>query len=325
MSLPDWARAYGAPLFAARIRTTPEDFQVTEELGFEFAGDGEHDYLWIEKTGTNTEWLARQLAKFADVPARDIGYAGLKDRHAITRQWFSVPRWNSPEWAMMDIEGADLLDVRRHSKKLRRGAHKSNAFRLVMRGNQLEKHAEALAARIAAIRAQGVPNYFGEQRFGRDGANLGLADAWAKGKRLPRYKRSIAISTIRSFVFNELLDERVQSGTWNVLLAGDKANLDGTASVFDVDEVDEKLLQRCAAMDIHPAGELVGDGSDEGPAAWLAALGKARVDKGTRSLRLKVDDLAAQASGEAVTLSFTLGRGAFATSVLREIAQATSA
>ena len=205
MSLPDWARAYGAPLFAARIRTTPEDFQVTEELGFEFAGDGEHDYLWIEKTGTNTEWLARQLAKFADVPARDIGYAGLKDRHAITRQWFSVPRWNSPEWAMMDIEGADLLDVRRHSKKLRRGSHKSNAFRLVMRGNQLEKHAEALAARIAAIRAQGVPNYFGEQRFGRDGANLGLADAWAKGKRLPRHKRSIAISTIRSFVFNEMV------------------------------------------------------------------------------------------------------------------------
>ena len=106
MSLPDWARAFGGPLLAARIRTTPADFQVTEDLRFEFTGDGEHDYLWIEKTGTNTEWLSRQLAAFADVPAKDIGYAGLKDRHAVTRQWFSVPRWNTPDWGGLDVDGA---------------------------------------------------------------------------------------------------------------------------------------------------------------------------------------------------------------------------
>jgi len=325
MSLPDWARAYGAPLFAARIRTSPEDFEVIEELGFEFTGDGEHDYLWIEKTGTNTEWLARQLARFADVPARDIGYAGLKDRHAVTRQWFSVPRWNSPDWAALDTDGVELLDVRRHSKKLRRGAHKSNAFRIVLRGSDVANYTEKLEERVRVIRDKGVPNYFGEQRFGRDGANLGLADAWAQGKRLPRHKRSIAISTIRSFVFNESLDSRVLDGTWNTLVPGHKANLDGTASVFDVDEVDEELLQRCAAMDIHPAGELVGDGSETGPEEWLSALGRARVDRGTRSLRLRVDGLSVQASGDAAVLSFTLSRGAFATSVLREIAQATTA
>ena len=332
MSLPDWARAYAsappdgrAQIFTARIRTTPEDFQVVEELGFEFSGDGEHDYLWIEKTGTNTEWLSRQLAHFSEVPAKDIGYAGLKDRHAVTRQWFSVPRWNSPDWAAFAVEGATVLDVQRHSKKLRRGAHKTNAFQIVLRGEDLAQYAEEIEQRVQLIRQQGVPNYFGEQRFGRGGSNLELADVWAKGKRLPRHKRSLAISSIRSFVFNESLDVRVRNGTWNILLAGDKANLDGTGSVFDVEEVDEELVRRCSEMDIHPAGELVGDGSDTGPEEWLSALGKARVDKGSRSLRLKVEGLEVQTGDDAVVLSFTLGRGAFATSVLRELVQTTVA
>lgn len=327
MPLPDWARAYAsaptgghASVFPARIRTTPDDFQVTEELGYEFTGDGEHDFLWVEKTGTNTEWLSRQLARFADVPARDVGYAGLKDRHAVTRQWFSVPRWNAPDWNSFDVDGAVILDVQRHNKKLRRGAHRANRFRIVLRGEDLASRVADIEQRIEAIRQQGVPNYFGEQRFGRDGSNLDLADVWAKGKRLPRHKRSLAISSIRSFVFNESLDARVRNGTWNVLLPGDKANLDGTGSVFDVEDIDEELLRRCNEMDIHPAGELVGDGSDMGPAEWLAALGKARVEKGTRSLRLRVGGLEMQVNNESVVLAFTLGRGAFATSVLREIA-----
>jgi len=322
MPLPDWARACGSPLFAARIRSQPADFQVTEELGFEFTGDGEHDYLWVEKTGTNTEWLSRQLARFADVPAKDIGYSGLKDRHAITRQWFSVPRWNAPSWETLEVEGAEILDVQRHNRKLRRGAHKTNAFRIVLRGDDLPQYEDALEKRIQTIREEGVPNYFGEQRFGRDGSNLGLADVWASGKRLPRHKRSLAISTIRSFVFNEMLDSRVTNETWNTLLPGDKANLDGTGSVFDVEEVDEELSRRCKEMDIHPAGELVGDGSEVGKESWLAALGKARVEKGTRSLRLKIESLDMQVADEAVVLSFTLRRGAFATSVLREIVDA---
>ncbi|MDH3550923.1 MAG: tRNA pseudouridine(13) synthase TruD, partial [Gammaproteobacteria bacterium] len=186
MSLPDWARAFGAPLFSATMRTTPQDFQVIEELGFEFTGDGEHDYLWIEKIGANTEWVARQLARFADVPARDVGYAGLKDRHAVTRQWFSVPRWNASDWDALEVEGVNVLDVQRHNRKLRRGAHKANRFHLVLRGDGLHKHADAIEKRVQVIREQGVPNYFGEQRFGRHGNNVSLADAWASGKRLPR-------------------------------------------------------------------------------------------------------------------------------------------
>lgn len=332
MSLPDWARAHASvppdgrsPLFAARIRTTPEDFLVTEKLGFEFTGDGEHDYLWIEKIGANTEWVARQLARFADVPAKDVGYSGLKDRHAITKQWFSVPRWHSPDWQSLEVEGVKVLDVQRHNRKLRRGAHKANCFRIVLRGEGLQELADAIEERAQLIREQGVPNYFGPQRFGRGGGNVELANIWASGKRLPRHKRSIAISTVRSFLFNESLDVRVKDGTWNSLVPGDKANLDGTGSLFAVDEVDEELIRRCKEMDIHPAGELAGDGSTAGPENWLVALAKARVEPGTRSLRLRVSDLVCEIGEDSVVLSFTLGRGAFATSVLREFADTSSA
>jgi tRNA pseudouridine13 synthase len=320
MSLPDWARAHGTPLFSARIRSTSEDFQVTEELGYEFSGEGEHDFLWIEKCGANTEWVARQLARHAEVPARDVGFAGLKDRHAVTRQWFSVPRWHKPDWSTLAAEGVSILDVQRHQKKLRRGAHKANRFRIVLRREGIAEHVPALEQRAQAIREQGVPNYFGEQRFGRDGNNLELANAWAAGKRLPRHKRSIAISTMRSLVFNEQLDERVRAGTWNQVLAGDKANLDGTNSVFDIEAVDEDLVRRCKALDIHPAGELIGDGSSSGPDDWLTALARARVEPGTRSLRLRVGELAWTIAEDTVELSFRLGRGAFATVVLRELA-----
>lgn len=321
MALPDWARAHGPPLFRAAIRSEPADFQVREHLGWTFSGDGEHDYLHLEKTGANTEWVARQLARFADVPAKDVGYAGLKDRHAVTAQWFSVPRWHAPDWSQLDVDGVRTLDVQRHNRKLRRGAHTSNAFRIVLRGRGLEAHAAVLEDRVARIRQQGVPNYFGEQRFGRAGTNLRLADQWAAGKKLPRHARSLAISTIRSFVFNESLSRRVQDGTWNTLLPGDKANLDGSASVFDVEAVDSELERRCAELDLHPAGELVGEGSDGEPQAWFEALKRGRVKPGTRSLRLRVSNLEWSVEGDAATVAFTLARGAFATAVLREICE----
>ena len=319
MPLPDWARAHGPPLFTARIRSRPDDFEVTEVLGWELSGDGEHDYLWVEKTGANTEWVARQLARHADVPAKDIGYAGLKDRHAVTRQWFSVPRWHTPDWSSLAVEGVRVVETGRHQKKLRRGAHQANRFRIVLRADALEPHADALAERIDRVRQQGVPNYFGEQRFGRDGANLALANAWASGKRMPRHKRSMAISTVRSYLFNEALDRRVREGTWNRLVPGDKANLDGTGSVFDIETVDEELERRCVEMDIHPAGVLVGGGCEQGPDAWRKALDGARVEPGTRSLRLRIADAGCTVEAGAAAVSFTLPRGAFATAVIREI------
>ena len=328
MSLPSWARAHGPPLFAATIRGTPAEFDVTEELGFEFAGDGEHDYLYVEKTGANTEWVSRQLAAFADVPAKDVGYSGMKDRNAVTRQWFSVPRWNSPVWDRVDIEGVSILEVARHTRKLKRGSHKWNRFRLVMRGEL--PAAEILNQRLATIRDEGVPNYFGPQRFGRNGANVELANSWSAGKRLPRNKRSIAISSARSFLFNESLHERVLTSTWNQLQDGDVANLDGSGSVFAVPHVDDTLVSRCRALDIHPAGILWGDGADpalvaQGRENWLTALSSARVKPAHRSLRLAVQGLEWSVVDAALVLEFRLGRGAFATSVLSEIATVDNA
>ncbi len=328
MPLPNWARAYGGPLFTALIRSRPEDFDVTEELGFEFSDDGEHDYLFVEKTNANTDWVSRQLANHASVPPRDIGYAGLKDRYAVTRQWFSVPRWNAPDWQQLQVEGVQLLEQRRHSRKLRRGAHRANRFRLVLRGELAS--ASQLRDRMALLAAKGVPNYFGEQRFGRGGANIALADQWADGKRLPRHKRSFAISAARSYLFNEQLDGRVRDGSWNRLVAGDFANLDGSGSVFPVQEPDAELDHRCVELDIHPAGTLPGEGSPASGAAahhqrWLTALGDARVKPASRSFRLRVAGLDWSVSGESLSLAFALPRGAFATSVLRELADVRDA
>jgi len=317
MPLPDWARAYQLPLFAAAIRSNPADFDVTEELGYEFDGAGEHDYLFVEKTGTNTEWLSRQLANFAEVPARDVGYSGLKDRNAVTRQWFSVPRWHSPDWDGVSIEGATVLDVQRHSKKLRRGAHKANHFKIILRAGKTGS--DLFSEKLRVIGDQGVPNYYGEQRFGREGANVRMADDWAAGRRLPRHKRSIAISSARSFLFNEYLQDRVLDGTWNRILPGDIANLDGTGSVFNVDEVDAEIERRCDEMDLHPAAELAGEGSNVAHDSWQKAFDKGRVKPGSRSLRLNVRDLRSEVGPDWFKVKFTLGRGAFATSVLREI------
>ncbi len=383
MPLPDWPRAHGLPLFAATLRRHVQDFDVTEELGFEPSGDGEHDFLFVEKTGINTEWLARQLAKFAAVPAKDVGYSGLKDRHAVTRQWFSVPRWNKPDWADFRLDGVRILAQTQNNRKLRRGAHQSNRFRIVLRrppkGSEpfgakgMQKGSEpfwdecmrvgsdvfaqkASAAfgeklrqkgsdpfwegliqkgsdpfgevRLRKIREEGVPNYFGEQRFGHGGGNVALADQWAAGRRLPRHKRSIALSSARSYLFNEMLASRVADNSWNTLLPGDVANLDGSGSVFAVDVLDEALHTRCKMLDIHPTALLWGDGgaADAAPSghdAWLSALAKARVQPARRSLRLKVLDLQWQPGEDSLTLNFGLTRGAFATSVIRELATIT--
>ncbi|EED36733.1 tRNA pseudouridine synthase D [Luminiphilus syltensis NOR5-1B] len=317
-SLPDWTRAFGEPLLSVRLRFTPEDFQVTEHLGWERSGDGEHDYLFIEKTGANTEWVARQLAQHAKVPVRDVGYAGLKDRHAITRQWFSVPRWHAPDWGLLKVPGVSVTACERHLRKLRRGAHKGNEFQIVLR-LESKPDVDAWAQRIALIRARGVPNYFGEQRFGRGGGNLRLAADWAAGKRLPRDKRGMAISTVRSYLFNEALSRRVEAGTWSQFVAGDMANLDGSASVFEVASIDDELRRRCSEMDVHPAGILAGEGSELGPEEWQKALSKGRVEPGTRSLRLPVRDIVSTLEPEGIVLRFSLGRGAYATAVLREL------
>jgi len=307
-NLPDWARALGAPLFAARIRTTVEDFVVTESLDIEFSQDGEHDWLSVEKTGANTHWVAEQLAKHAGIKDRDVGYAGLKDRHAVTRQWFSVrrPSVEGTDWESFEAEGVRIVEQQLHRRKLKRGAHRGNTFRIALRAADVAQHETAIGQRLAQIKECGVPNYFGEQRFGRGGANIELGRAIVAGRRASRHKRSIGISALRSLEFNNELSARIDAGTWNSLLTGDKANLDGSRSIFDIDEVTPELEQRCAEMDIHPTGT-------------LPAFENIRVEEGHRPLRMRVPDLSWKIDEDALWLEFTLGRGSYATTLLREI------
>ncbi len=305
--LPDWARAHGPPLFAAQIKTEPNDFIVTENLEIETSGDGEHDWLWVSKTGANTAWVADQLARHASVHSRDVGFAGLKDRHAVTRQWFSVRRASTKgtDWDKADIEGVEIVDVKRHSRKLKRGAHRGNSFRIALRGDL--PNAIEIDERLALIAEQGAPNYFGEQRFGRNGANIDLGRSVVDGRKLSRTKRSIGLSALRSFAFNNDLSDRVEDDTWNRLVPGDTAKLDGTNSVFPVEAVDEELEARCKAMDIHPTAILPG----------IEAIG---VKESRRATRMTVEELSWDIQPEVLWLEFILASGSFATSVLREIA-----
>lgn len=308
-NLPGWARALGEPLFKCRIRSIPDDFVVTEQLAIEFSGEGEHDWLWVEKRGANTAWVADQLAKHAGVSSRDVGYSGLKDRHAVTRQWFSVRRatGEGSDWDSFVAEGVEILDCQRHQRKLKRGGHRGNTFQIALRGDDIERLDEAqLVERLGRIAEGGVPNYFGEQRFGREAGNIELGRAVLAGKRFPRNKRSIGISAIRSLQFNDELSARVEAGTWNRILADDTVNLDGSGSVFAVDEVTAELEQRCSEMDIHPCGT-------------LPALDKIGVKAAHRPLRMRIVGIGWWRRDGAVWLEFQLPKGAYATTVLREL------
>jgi len=335
--LPNWARALGPTLYAACIRESPADFVVTEILTIDFKDDGEHDWLWVEKTGANTQWVAGRLAAHAGVPVRDVGFAGLKDRHAITRQWFSIrrPAARGTDWEVFSADGVRILEQHRHRRKLQRGTHDGNAFRIALRGGKVEARRDSIAARLAAIDTGGVPNYFGAQRFGRDAANIEFSRALFAGRRVSRAQRSIALSAARALIFNDIVDARVRAATWNAIQPGELANLDGSGSVFAVDDVNAEIARRCAELDIHPSGTLWGDGAPcttQTVATLETAVASAHEDlcdglvragvkAATRPLRMRVHELSWDIDDDTLWLEFRLGRGSYATAVLREVAE----
>lgn len=337
MVIPDWSRAHGAPVCRALIRSKPEDFIVEEYIGVEPDGDGEHDLLQIEKIGANTAWVARQLARYAGVANVDVGFAGLKDRNAVTRQTFSVrrPTGQGTDWSSFAAEGVEIVQIARHGRKIRRGTHQYNKFEIRLRGTEIPENLDALASRVDAIAHDGVPNYFGEQRFGGNGANIELAKSVLAGKRVKKEQRSIAISAARSLVFNAILDARVRSGTWNQILDGELVNLNGTGSVFAAEVATAELRRRCSDQDIHPTASLWGDGApgSTGQVALFeqevassfdeltSGLVKARIDAGHRPLRLLASDLQYEFDAGTLVLRFSLTKGAFATALLRELVQ----
>jgi tRNA pseudouridine13 synthase len=333
-TIPDWARAFGNPEVQGHIRQSASDFEVTEDLGYELTGDGEHDYLWVEKRDANTAWVAGKLARHAGIRESDTGFAGMKDRHAITRQWFSVRRPSAAgtDWDAFDLAGVRIREVARHTRKLKRGALRGNLFRIALR--DVDAQRASINERLELVKSSGVPNYFGEQRFGRNGNNLQLASELFAGKRLQRNKRGIALSAARSYLFNHILQRRVLDGSWNRLLPGECACLDGSNSIFVVDEPDQALQQRCDEMDIHPGGALWGRGespcSGEVLSLEQAAVApfadfkeglESHTDQSRRALRLAARDLQWELDGQTVWLEFGLTRGGFATAVLREFAR----
>ena len=330
------ARAHGDAVLAGAIRSTPEDFRVEEIDAFEPSGSGEHLLLTIEKRGMNTAYAAQRLARWAGMPESAIGYAGLKDRHAVTLQRFSVhlPKKRAPDIAALESPDLRVVHADWHARKLPRGALAGNRFELVLR--EVTGERPAIDARLHAIVARGVPNYFGEQRFGRESGNVAAALAMFGGRRVRREQRGLLLSAARSELFNRVLAARVEAGCWDRPLEGDVWMLDGSRSVFGPEPWNETLAARLDAFDIHPTAPLWGAGDlrsagatralelaalDPPPGPALrSGLERAGLAQERRATRLRPADLAWEWSGaDVLRLHFGLPPGAYATAVLAEL------
>ncbi len=325
--------AHGGPALRAVLRQQPSDFIVDEDLGFEPAGHGEHVWLKLRKQSNNTEWLARQLARFAGVAPMTVGYAGLKDRHAVTTQVFTIqmPGLESPDWSQLGLDGVEVVEQNRHDRKLRRGALRGNRFQITLR--QVQGDRELAEQRLQALASQGAPNYFGEQRFGRDGDNLEKARALFAGARMPRHLRSVLTSAARSYLFNQVLAQRVEALSWNQALPGEVFSLDASRSWFVADDDDQSA--RLAEGDVHPSGPLWGRGRlpsvdqagsleqavADAEAELCAGLEKAGLKQDRRALRVMPAELTWEwLDDDSLRVSFALPAGCYATSLLREVA-----
>ncbi|WP_213876850.1 tRNA pseudouridine(13) synthase TruD [Pseudomonas sp. dw_358] len=333
--------ASGAALGTAVLKATAEDFQVDEVLDIPLSGEGEHLWLWVEKRNLNTEEAARRLAKAAGVPLRTVSYAGLKDRQALTRQWFSLhlPGKADPELVAAENESLSILKRTRHQRKLQRGAHAANGFTL--RLTQLVADHVALDARLEHLKVSGVPNYFGTQRFGYQGGNLVDARHWAERQALPEQRnvRSRLLSTARSYLFNRVLAARVTNGTWCRAQVGDLLAFTDSRSFFSAGEA-ECSDPRLAILDLHPTGPLWGEGDSPASgeafaleqqmglreaelATWLKKAGMAQE---RRILRLPISGLSWHyPEPDILQLEFVLPAGCFATVVVRELIDLVSA
>ncbi|WP_048306221.1 tRNA pseudouridine(13) synthase TruD [Halomonas sp. PR-M31] len=333
---PVWPCAHGGPLTDGDYRRAPEDFFVEECLGFQPEGHGEHLWLWVEKRELTTLELARRLARACDVTPRQMGFSGMKDRVAVTRQWLSVhlPGREAPA----DLIGrlgdtpVRILEQHRHPRKLKRGVHRANRFTLRLSGAivdhpALEPHWQTLCER-------GVPNYFGPQRFGPDGRNLFRArDVLRRGWRKRDDREGMMLSSARSYLFNELLARRVAENNWATPLAGDVLMLDGSASQFVTQQHDETLVERALRLDLHPTGVLWGTGGSlaqhqavryeqqlgDKHADLCKGLEGAGVRLARRALRVVLGAPTVSHDEDNLVLGFELPRGAFATAVLREL------
>lgn len=342
------------PITHAIYKATPNDFVVTEimPLADNLSHEGEHLWLLIEKIGINTAFVAKLLANVAKIPIHDVGYSGLKDRHARTIQWFSL-RLPKPKINIAQIENqlnqslkkGEQIRLHRHAwhnKKLNRSTHKANHFYICLR--QVIGDKMAIEKALHAIKQHGVPNFFGNQRFGINQSNLAKADTYFKKiiknqkdnkKHHPKisHEHSLIISAARSHLFNLILQKRMQDGSWNQAITGDVFNLDGTGSLFS-SPLDDTIKKRVVMGDIHPTAPLIGihhklTSTNQAQIIensilnqdlythWQQALIQLGVKADRRAMRMMVQNLTWHwINDNVLVLDFYLNAGSFATSLL---------
>ncbi|MGQ3890187.1 tRNA pseudouridine(13) synthase TruD [Legionella sp. CNM-1927-20] len=332
----DWSYAYGKPQAAAQFKLEPEDFQVIEYFNSEFSGDGEHILLKIEKRGLTTEEVVKSLSRLINKPIKQISYAGLKDRQALTVQWLSIhaPGEIIPGTEALQAPGWRVLESTRHNKKLKPGFLTGNHFKIRLKNLS---NREQFRQRIEQIKVGGVPNYFGEQRFGRNAGNLLKAQEMLVENRKvkDRFLRGMYCSAARSWLYNLILSKRVAQNNWNVPIRGDVLQLSGSKSIFTIEVIEENIVQRIREKDLSPATPLPGKSKNKvaGDALsfinevykawqpWLTGLIQQGLEEAWRSNILHPQQLHYTFLDNNAELSFTLSAGAYATSVLRELVQ----
>lgn len=333
MILPEWPRAHGFDRSKGYLKQQNADFIVEEQLPESPDGEGEHLWLLLEKDGQNTAWVARQLAKWAGVKPRDVSYAGLKDRHAVTRQTFSIhlPGKSAPSPHLINIEGVKVISCDRHSRKLKTGQLIGNRFIIRVRG--CDQSLDAMKKQWLTITSQGVPNYFGPQRFGHHGQNVDKGLDWLSGRiKMPRHQQSIYLSAVRSYFFNTLLARRVEERSWDQVLNGDFVQFTEGKTGFYVESMEEDVVSRCKSGALSPCASLIGKNKetflvlDERERSQLTeyvdtihALESKGVARQFRKLRVFPESASfSELDGDPV-FSFFLPAGAFATTVLSEL------
>ncbi|MDR2218406.1 MAG: tRNA pseudouridine(13) synthase TruD [Yokenella regensburgei] len=331
---------HGKPQGQGMLKANPEDFLVVEDLGFAPDGEGEHILVRIRKNGCNTRFVADALAKFLKIHAREVSFAGQKDKHAVTEQWLCarVPGNAMPDLSKFELEGCQVLEYARHKRKLRLGALKGNAFTLILREVTDRNDVEA---RLQAIVERGVPNYFGAQRFGIGGSNLHGALRWAEsgGPVRDRNKRSFWLSAARSALFNQIVSDKLKKTDFNQVVDGDALQLAGRGSWFvaTVEERDE-LQARVDNRELMITAAMPGSGDWGTQRAALAfeqsalaqeallqsLLVREKVEASRRAMLLYPQQLNWNWWDDVtVELRFWLPAGSFATGVVRELINTT--
>lgn len=324
---------FGEPQQAGRLKAEFADFIVKEDLGYALSGEGEFVAVKIRKTDANTLFVGEKLAEFAGISAKNMSYAGLKDRHAVTEQWFCLhlAGKETPDFSQFQLEGVEVLEVTRHNRKIRVGSLNGNFFELLLRD---VVESDELKQRLSQLQAVGFPNYFTEQRFGRDGHNLTQAQRWASGeiKVKDRKKRSFYLSAARSEIFNLILADRITSGLHQQVLENDVVQLAGSNSWFvaQADEL-ETLNKRLDEQDILLTSALIGENSLEQTACereqkivaeqalLLNLMKQERTNAARRPMFCQPQQFSWQFEPEGLRLQFFLPSGSYATALVREL------